>query len=63
MESIEGMEGRIFTIIIDNDTIAELRQNAIARSEFLPSIIEKMTDVDLIEYSIPFFLKHIQEEV
>jgi hypothetical protein len=53
---------KIFTIIIDDETFEDVKKELYDRGELTPSVIKKMTDSEIVDASIPFYIKHIEED-
>jgi hypothetical protein len=53
---------KIFTIIIDDETFEDVKKGLYDRGEFLSSVIDKMSDCEIVDASIPFYITHIEED-
>jgi len=53
---------KIFTVIIDEEVLADMEMQLFARGEIDPGIIMKMESKDILENSIPFPITYIEEE-
>ncbi len=53
---------KIFTVIIDEEVLADMEIQLFARGEIDPGIIMKMESKDILENSIPFPITYIEEE-
>jgi hypothetical protein len=53
---------KIFTIIIDDDTFEYVKKELYNRGELEPSVIDKMSDCEIVDASIPFYITHIEED-
>ena len=54
---------KTFTVIIDDETMQELRRDLINREEFTSDVINKMKDKDIICNSVYFYIQHIEENI
>ena len=53
---------RIFTLIIDDETFEEVKKELYNRGEFESLVINKMTDAQIIDCAIPFFVWVCEEK-
>ena len=53
---------KIFTIIIDDETFEDVKKELHDRGELETSVIDKMSDSEIVEASIPFYITHIEED-